>query len=566
MVSPEQSHSPASNEDDAPAKRAGSSQQPHNVMNNENESPLDRSAESSNPVSREGSRPPKRRKNVQFTPGGESLDTRNKRAAFDLRDDTNPPPRPKPLPRAKQLSSRMRRVSPASVGRQRSPERISERSEDDARTPQRVQVPSSRLPNSRPSIMRSPSSDSSLIMAGKQDDNQPEMQQEEDESEGEASDENAVGKAFSQQTALDRAQRLSRLMGNQHSAPGSRYNSPHRQQPRNSVDVSPPEDALASVPPSPPPDRQGSMPFDLGAIPLAKLETKRTKYGIEDDTDEEDEGLSQEKPSQNKQGRMNRFFRSTARLISHHATTQRPSLFKARVDGSPEIPSGVQTPVEERDPYHYVPRPKEYREGYLSSLLKLYNEQGAGSTLAQLPGGRAAVTRAAHRQDSNIQLLSGTGLGSAATTPGPTPITTPRITPAGSPTHSGSTTPKQKHQKWYYKNQQQSQSTGALSDLVSSSTVFAQPGGSAQASALSKQAAAIRPKPKHRPLSSHATDLASGALDTVTGKKRKSGHRNSDSIRIQVHIAETIQRQAYLLKICRALMTFGAPTHRLEGQ
>ena len=37
-----------------------------------------------------------------------------------------------------------------------------------------------------------------------------------------------------------------------------------------------------------------------------------------------------------------------------------------------------------------------------------------------------------------------------------------------------------------------------------------------------------------------------------------------DEIRITVHIAETLSRQKYLLKLCRALMSYGAPTHRLE--
>jgi uncharacterized membrane protein YjjP (DUF1212 family) len=40
--------------------------------------------------------------------------------------------------------------------------------------------------------------------------------------------------------------------------------------------------------------------------------------------------------------------------------------------------------------------------------------------------------------------------------------------------------------------------------------------------------------------------------------------RLEDEIKITVHIAETLSRQRYLLKLCRALMSYGAPTHRLE--
>jgi uncharacterized membrane protein YjjP (DUF1212 family) len=37
-----------------------------------------------------------------------------------------------------------------------------------------------------------------------------------------------------------------------------------------------------------------------------------------------------------------------------------------------------------------------------------------------------------------------------------------------------------------------------------------------------------------------------------------------DEIRITVHIAELLSRQKYLIRLCRALMKYGAPTHRLE--
>ncbi|PWW78311.1 DUF1212-domain-containing protein [Tuber magnatum] len=36
------------------------------------------------------------------------------------------------------------------------------------------------------------------------------------------------------------------------------------------------------------------------------------------------------------------------------------------------------------------------------------------------------------------------------------------------------------------------------------------------------------------------------------------------TLQITVHIAETLARQKYILKLCRALMLYGAPTHRLE--
>ncbi|KAK6361407.1 hypothetical protein TWF730_005138 [Orbilia blumenaviensis] len=45
--------------------------------------------------------------------------------------------------------------------------------------------------------------------------------------------------------------------------------------------------------------------------------------------------------------------------------------------------------------------------------------------------------------------------------------------------------------------------------------------------------------------------------------KRFKG-RGNEELKITVHIAETLQRQKYILKLCRALMLFGAPSHRIE--
>lgn len=497
MPSPEESHTPA----------------PH-----EGESSQDQSAESSKPHSREGSRPPKKKHNVRFTPGGESMDTSNKKAPFDLRDDTNPPPRPKPLQRAR--SDTGRKSSLPSVTRTASPDR----SLDIAESSARASIPK---PKPKPSIMRLPSSDSD---SGDSENKSGDEENKEDEYETEE-DEEAIGKAISQQTAQNRAERLSRMMGS-HSAPGSRFASPER--PQRAVAQSPP--------PSPPPEGERPKKLDLSDIPMERLKTRRTKFGIEDDSDEDEEKDAETMSTKKGKKRVGRFYARAARLVAHHKSARMPGLFRAE---SPEPASGTQTPLYERDANHYVPRPKEYREGYLSSLLKLYNEQGMGSALSHIPSGHDAITKAAHRRDSGNQSLIGSTV-SGATTPAQTPATSP----VGSPTLSGTHTPKPKHQKWYYKNPQ-TQSTGALSDLVSSSTVFAQPTtGSSQASKV------IRPKPRHRPLSIQA-------FDTVMGKKKKA-HKNDDSYHIQVHIAETMSRHGYLIKICRALMTFGAPTHRLE--
>ena len=506
----------------------------------ENIDPNDRSAESSNPVSREGSQPPKRRKNVQFTPGAESVDTENKKETFDLRDDTNQPPRHKPLSKPRFSTGTMRNGSPSAIGRQRSPARISERSEDIADSPARAPVR-----QDRPTIMRLPSSDSVIHNANN-------AGGDEDKS-GEDSEEDAnvhmEEKAVSQQSAQNRAERLARLMGS-HSAPGSRRTSPERYQ--NSHTAS-----ARSPPPSPPSSLsiRGGMPFDPDQLPLKKLKTPRKKFGIEDSTDDEDE--DPEKPPNEAGKKENRYYKAATRLIKHHTKKGSPKLFRVQAE-SPDTRSGVQTPVQERDPHIYVPRPNKYRDGYLSSLLKLCNEEGLGSALAHIPAGHDAVTRAAHRRDSNIlPLIEPKPPGQSQAV---TPHSTPGASPVISPLASGASTPKGKHQKWYYKNPK-SQSTGALSDLVSSSSVLAQPGISKHTAAISDEKIAVRPKPKQKQSSGNAIDTLGNLL---SGKKRRQSRQSS--ISIHVNMAETVKRQAYLQKICRCLMAYGAPTHRLEGE
>ena len=477
------------------------------------------SAAAINPVSREGSRPPKKKHNVRFTAGGESLNTANQRAAFDVRDDTNAPPKPKPLPKSRWSSGSLNGNSAISFQRS-----SKEKSEDIADEPARAP-----LLKARPSIMRLPSSESDEGGGSSRSNMQGGLGQadnDEDKDHGDAQDEDDSAKAFSQKSANERAQRLSRMIDS-HSAPGSRFASPH--QPVRTV--------VRSPPPSPPLNEHKGICINLNDIPLEKLKSKRTKYGIEDESDEEiDE--DEKKPAKNY--RINGFHRVATRLFRHYSKNGRRESFKAGTE-SPESHSGAQTPIYERDPSNYVPKPSQYREGYLSSLLKLHNQQGLGAAISHLPLGPGTAARVAKRSSSGAPLLRSTSLDGAIDTPGQSPS----ATPGGSPTSSGASTPKHKHQKWYYKTSANS-STGALSDLVSSSTVFAQP-------VSAEQSSVVRPKPKHRPFSHQA-------IDTILGKKKV---KPDDSIRI--HLADIMERHGFLLKMCRALMSYGAPTHRLEG-
>ena len=150
----------------------------------------------------------------------------------------------------------------------------------------------------------------------------------------------------------------------------------------------------------------------------------------------------------------------------------------------------------------YVPRPEKYKGGILGTLLKLYSaEDKHGSLYAE---------------------------SSAPSTP------------SSSPPQSRPGTPRTdaRRRPW------RTQSSSTLTGLMESSFMFAAPGS--------------------------AKDISEAVSERVkqeAGKSKKSGRskKKVDEFRIKIHIAEIINRHTYLLKLCRALMTYGAPTHRLEA-
>lgn len=170
--------------------------------------------------------------------------------------------------------------------------------------------------------------------------------------------------------------------------------------------------------------------------------------------------------------------------------------------------SGQVTPDEEQAE-EYVPRPQQYRGGVLSSLLKLYNAP---------PGTQSR--RGSDASDTSTSMQS-----------------------------SGVTTPRTKARKWY---NHKTHSQDTLAGLIEASAILGAQGG---IQSPRKQGTSRPGMPKK----SHSGKLIDSAMSRMTGKPRLE-----DEIRITIHIAETLSRQKYLLKLCRALMSYGAPTHRLE--
>ena len=483
----------------------------------------ERSAAPSSSASRSGSRGPREKPRVQFNSSGESLDTLNQRATFDLRDNNSAPSHSVAFP--SHLSS-FHLGRPHGRRTATSLSHASSSAEERARKALTSHGLRSARSSSALSTIPSGRSDigASLDQAGWGVG--PSQVDGEDDGFDDDPDENGGEKAESQKDAQKRARRLSKKLGIK-SAPISYHALPSGPAPR-------------SPPPSPPPGEKNSMPIDLKDIPLEKLQSKRTRYGINDESedDSEDEGNT---PTSRRQ-KILKF----AKRLAQSESDWRHGLFKKHIGDSP-LHSGQVTPTAERDPFHYVPRPQKYRAGYLSTMMKLYDERGDSSAHARISGNYDITYNTHAKRDSIASNASTSSLPAEMFTgSSKSDNHTPSPSPLGSPQASGLTSPKAKHEKWYYKNQA-SASTGSITDLIRSSTMLA------QASSAKEQSTAMKP----------TKSKSTQALDAVFGKK-KTSPRPEDSIKIHIHIDQTIKRHKYILKMCHALMTYGAPTHRME--
>ncbi|RYP21525.1 hypothetical protein DL765_002161 [Monosporascus sp. GIB2] len=178
------------------------------------------------------------------------------------------------------------------------------------------------------------------------------------------------------------------------------------------------------------------------------------------------------------------------------------------------------TPVDEKGFAEvYVPPPTQYRGGVLSNLLKLYKP-----------------------------------LESDSTTPTPEHGKSGGVSGFSTPVSSGAVTPTRR--RWYDQNKSQD----TLANLVEASarlgSFAATPG--ARPSVVSPQDSGTPPDSQGRPKRPKHKRTHSNRFMNF-GRPRME-----DEIKITIHIAETLSRQKYIIKLCRALMLFGAPTHRLE--
>jgi hypothetical protein len=100
-----------------------------------------------------------------------------------------------------------------------------------------------------------------------------------------------------------------------------------------------------------------------------------------------------------------------------------------------------------------------------------------------------------------------------------------------------------KQQKWH---NHENQSMGSLAELIQP------PEGVKTSRATSRTQRQVRKNHTEKPIISGTNDF--GSRNPIA----------EGEIRITIQITEFLIRQKYLVKLCRALMAYGAPTHRLE--
>lgn len=211
-----------------------------------------------------------------------------------------------------------------------------------------------------------------------------------------------------------------------------------------------------------------------------------------------------------------------------------PELYRFKREEGPI--SRPATPTEEQDFIgDYVPRPEKYRGGVLGLVLKLYNQSSSGENSTR-----------------------GTPIGgtpNASPPPSFPPSREPSQPPSRVTSAPSSPKPSRPASSFFgYHRKEGSKSSLALTELMKSTSTLIAPGSGGMSGGVSEKIKSDPvPAPKKR--RSNVFGVASPS------KKEK---KRDDQIRITKHIAQILSRHRYLVKLCRALMMYGAPTHRLE--
>jgi hypothetical protein len=220
----------------------------------------------------------------------------------------------------------------------------------------------------------------------------------------------------------------------------------------------------------------------------------------------------------------------------HTMRVQAPTIKPEDLYHSEVLASGQVTPTHEVEiEDEHVPRPTKFRTGVLGTLLRAPTANQHYNRSSRATG---------HGRNPSHGSLSISGDSTAANSPPETPPRSGYSTP-------GASTPRR---SWYSRGN--NQSVTSISKLVESSSMLATPAQRDSGYAMEEQYKKVRPGLGKR-LNSN---------DSITTKLTSFGKkaRRDEEYKIKIHLAGTLARQNYLRRLCKALMMYGAPTHRLE--
>lgn len=437
----------------------------------QDESPPSQSGQSSVASSGADSRPPKEKHRVQFKPGGESLDVNNIRSAFDIQEGVPSSSAGKEALKPPVLGQRINPIFSRHGGSSLMPDPPDSMSVD---ITQIARSPMTTM-KMKPSFARLPSTELALL-----GEFLPVPLDEAEEVDG-----NSAWEATSERSARsaqEKAARLSRRIGTL-SAPTSAPSSP----------------------------RLSAQSLGFEDIPMENLQ-RRNKYGRYDDTDDETDDDDSCRPDGGKKKRP--FVDAAKELVRYHKSRAKRSRDEFKLDASfSHLRSGHSTPTDEQGD-EYIRMPPEYQEGFLSTILKLYNQEGIAAAVSGVP--KAGVPLPAHRREST----EGSFNDASSST----------YTDRVSPSSSGQSTPKHTREE-LYENPNPSL-TGSIVNLLGSATTIAR-----------HVSSAIKPS-----------------------KRKQKRSKTDETVAIQSHLSNLMTTQSLLRTLCKALMMYGAPPHRLEGR
>jgi len=357
--------------------------------------------------------------------------------------------------------------------------------------------------------------------------------------------------------ARDKAHRHANKVKKHHSAPTSR---------RTSLDEGSRlvESSAGPSPYSSPPQKPVAD-FRLEEIPLEKLYTKRT-FDFPDDSTSEDEDDEKNEPKPQPLKRRETQHTSEAKRLLRTFTSHATGLLSAPKN---QVRSGSATPLidQQSHEFDYVPRPNAYQKSILAHLLTAQNRAAAHAP--QYIHDDASKVQLSYiddrlkfykgeddprkRNPDFFQTRKGMPRSPGNLSGTQTPL-------EGSEGSSGQMTPRNKRPKWYKNQQGQWNSTGSLGKLMESSFQAAAAGGAAPEAVVQR-----RPSLKSRASSGRlsAYEMFRHPITHIRNISSSSNlHREADA-----YMGDIVQRlasQDYIVEMCKALMAYGAPTHRLE--